>query len=117
MRHARFALARIFTVIMGLALLGGLFAMPNHMMSMPAMPMQDEMTVQIVNSEGHMHGSMVDNSSESCCDAVCPFSTACTFLVPQFADFSPMGDGKQFSNSDPISQLIYLTALAPPPKA
>jgi hypothetical protein len=102
---------------MGLALLGGFFAMPGHMMSMPAMHMEAEMTVQIVNSEGHVYGSIVDNSSESCCDAVCPFLTSCTFLVPQFADVTPSGESKQFSNSNPISQLIYLTALAPPPKA
>ncbi len=102
---------------MALALLGGFFAMPDHMMSMPAMYMEPDVTVQVVNSEGHMHGSMVDDSSASCCDAVCPFSTTCTFLVPQFADIAPSGDGKKISNSDPISQLIYLTALAPPPKA
>jgi hypothetical protein len=70
----------------------------------------------IANSEGRMHASMADSSSESCCDAVCPISTVCGFLVPDHAAAAPSGESKQFSNSNPVSRLIYLTALAPPPK-
>ena len=111
-------MAKLLRITIGLALLVGLFPMSIHMMSMKTMHhMEPSVTPPTDNSTGPIPVSMVDNTSGSCCDAICPLSTVGAFLVPQFADVSLSGVSKQFSNSDPIRQLIYLTALAPPPKA
>ncbi len=92
--------------------------MSNHMLSMQTMHMGALTSLQISNSEGDMtHGSMVDDNSESCCDAVCPLSTVCGFLVPESTDVALSGDSEQFSNSNPVTRIIHLVILAPPPKA
>jgi hypothetical protein len=111
-------MVKLLRITLRFALLAGLFPMSNHMLSMQTRHMNAATTFQIAMSEGHTaHGSMVDNSTESCCNAVCPISTVCGFLVPDSTDVALSGDSEQFPNSDPVAQLIYLTALAPPPKA
>ena len=110
-------MAKLLRITLGLALLAGLFPMSDHMSSMKMTHhMETSTTPQIANSESRLHGSMVDNPSDSCCDVVCQILTVSGFLIPEHAATAPSGDSKQFSNSNPVSRLFYLTALAPPPK-
>jgi hypothetical protein len=104
-----FFIILIFAVVIG--------SLPMSSMPMQAMRMDAQMTFQVVTSHNDMQGSMNGDLDGSCCDALSPSSTVCAFLLPQSDCLTVHGDSKQFSNSNPTAELIYLESLAPPPKA
>lgn len=76
--------AKLLHNLLVLVLLAGLLPMSNHVSSMQTMRMDETMTSSMGAPQGNVTTENNDeNSASSCCDAICPFSLACAFVVPQ----------------------------------
>jgi hypothetical protein len=109
--------AKLLHNLLVLVLLVGLLPMSNHVSSMQTMRM-DEVVASSLAPQGNVTTEKTDkNSASSCCDAICPFSLACAFVVPQSVYSGVYGGGERISYSSFIAQSIYLRVASPPPKA
>lgn len=104
--------------LLRLVLLVGLLPMSNHMSAMQTMRMDEAMTSSTGSPQGNGTTENTDeDAASSCCDAICPFSLACAFVVPQSVYATVYGGSERISYSAFIARLIYLQAAIPPPKA
>jgi hypothetical protein len=92
--------------------------MSNHMSAMHTMRM-DEVIASSMGApqENGTTGNIDENSASSCCDAICPFSLACIFVLPQSVYATVYGGSERISYSAVIARSIYLQVAIPPPKA
>ncbi len=111
-------MVRILLIALTFALLIGLSPISNHMSSVETLYIDAAMTSQMVSSQGktdqHNAG---DNSIETCCDFIAPFSIACAFLVPQSTYVGLSGGSERVGVSALLIQSTYIKAVIPPPKA
>ena len=104
--------ARLLFIILIFVIAIGSLPMYSNMLSMQTMSMDAATTFH-----NETQGSTDANLDGSCCDGVSPFSMVCVFPAPQFPYVALSGGSEYFLILDPISKLIYLESLAPPPRA
>jgi hypothetical protein len=110
--------AKLLHNLLVLVLLVGLLPMSNHTRAMQTMRMDEGVTSSMGAPQGNGTTENTDkNSASSCCDAICPFSLACAFVVPQAVDARVHGGGERISYASFIARSIYLRVASPPPKA
>lgn len=92
--------------------------MSNHMSAMHSMRMDEAMTSSMGASQGNGTAESTDeDSASSCCDAICLFSLAYAFVIPQSVYVTVYGGSERISCSAFIFRSIYLQVAIPPPKA
>src|SRR5688572_18960513 len=98
-----------------LVLLVGLLPISNHMQTMRI----DEATASSMEvPQSNVTTENTDeNSASSCCDEICPFSLACTFVAPQSVYATMYGGSERIPYSAFIVRSIYLPVTIPPPKS
>ena len=110
--------AKLFHNLLRLVLLAGLLRMSNHLSSIQTMHMDEAMASSMAAPQGNVTTENTDkNSVSSCCDAICPFSLAYAFVVPQFVYATTYGGSERIAYSSFIARSIYLRVTSPPPKA
>ena len=109
--------AKLLHNLLVLVLLVGLLPMSNHISSMQTMRMDEAVASSMGAPQGNGTTENTDkNSASSCCDAICPFSLACAFVVPQFVYATAYGGSERIPYSTLIVRSIYLQVAFPPPK-
>ena len=109
--------AKLLHNLLVLVLLVGLLPMSNHVSSMQTMRM-DEAVASSRAPQGNGTTENTDkNSASPCCDAICPFSLVCAFVIPQSVCVALYGGSERISYSSFIARSIYLQVASPPPKA
>ena len=104
--------------LLGLALLVGLLPMSNHMSAMQTMRMDEAMASSMGAPQGQVATENTsENSASPCCDAICPYSPAWAFVIPESVCLVLYGGSERFSYYSFIARSIYLRVASPPPKA
>ena len=110
--------AKLLHNLLVIVLLIGLLPMSNHMSSMQTMRMDEAVASSMAASQGNVATENTDGKSASpCCDAICPFSLAYAFVVPQSVYVTVYGGSDRIPYSAFIVRSIYLQVASPPPKA
>ena len=109
--------AKLLHNLLVLVFLVGLLPMSNHVSSMQTMRMDKTMASSWAPQGNVTTENMDKNSASSCCDAICPFSLACAFVVPRPVYAIAYGGSERISYSALIVRSIYLQVAVPPPKA
>jgi hypothetical protein len=108
----RIVTAKLFHIVLALALLVGVLPAVNPMLAMPIIYLGVKAT-QSYMAPGNANA----RSSGSCCDAMGSASPVCDFMVSQLVRIMLYGDSQQVLSSNFVVQSIYLKTLGPPPKA
>lgn len=104
--------------LLRVVLLVGLLPLSNHMPAMHTLRMEEAMTSSAGGTQGKVTTKNTnENSASSCCDAICPFSLTCAFVLPQSGYAAVYGASDQISYSAFVVRSIYLQVAIPPPKA
>ena len=85
---------------------------------MHSMRMDEAMASSMGASQGNgTTESTAEDSTRSCCDAICQSSLAYAFVLPQSVYATVYGGSERISYSAFIVRSIYLQVASPPPKA
>jgi len=108
---------RLLYGLLRLVLVIGLLRMSNHMYAMQTMQIDEAMDSSMgVYQSNLTTKNTIENSARSCCDAICPFSFACAFMVPQSVSIAVYEDSERIPYSAFIVRSIYPQSASPPPK-
>jgi len=108
---------KLLDSLLRLVLLVGLLPMSNHTRAMQTLRMDEAMASSMEAPQGIVTTeNTVKDSAGSCCDAICPFSPACAFVIPQSVYAAVHGGSDRIPYSALIVRSIYLQVAFPPPK-
>ena len=109
---------KLYHSLLRVVLLVGLLPMSNHMSAMHTVRMEEAMASSMGASQGNGTTESTDeDSTHSCCNAICPSSLGSAFVIPQSVYATAYGGSERISVSAFIARSIYLRVASPPPKA